>query len=165
MNPDALVYAACREGDVEALQRLFPDGPVQWRGSSGCTLLHQVVVTSHVPVLNWLLTFSMDVNAVTPGGFTPLLLACLWRQKSMVRRLLAQGAHVQVADPCGQTALHWACAHEWVDGMALLLEHNADPNAQDHRGRIPGYNWSAFNPRYATLRDLLDAARHGCGLK
>jgi hypothetical protein len=47
MNPSFdQVSAACRGGDVEALQHLFPDDPTQWRSPEGSSLLQWVVQTS-----------------------------------------------------------------------------------------------------------------------
>jgi uncharacterized protein len=159
------VNTACQQGDLEALQRGFPDGPTEWRSSHGCSLLHWVVRTPHLPVLDWLLTFPFDVNRPVDLGLTPLMWACVYQNEAMARRLLAQGTHVQATDYLGRTALHWACAYGWMDGVALLLERGTDPDARDRQGRLPEDHGSVFGPRHATLLGLLEAARHGCGLK
>jgi hypothetical protein len=52
-----------------------------------------------------------------------------------------------------------------VDGVTWLLEQGSDPEARDDGDLLPGDYWSVSSPHYATLRTLLDAARHGCGLK
>jgi ankyrin repeat protein len=132
----------------------------------GGSLLHQVVVTSHVPVLNWLRTFPLDVHEpTTVYESTPLMWACVYRQEVMARRLLAQGAHVQATDREGRTALPMACVGLWVDGVAWLLEQGADPDARDRQGRLPEDYLSVLSPHHATLCARLDAARGGCGLK
>jgi uncharacterized protein len=167
MNPPyRQVYAACQEGDVEALQRGFPDGPLGWRSSRGESLLHWVVETPHVPVLDWLLTFPAHINEPTDTGYTPLMWACYCRQPAMVRRLLAHGANLQATDPKGKTALHYACSREWVGGVALLLEQGADPDIRDRDGLLPEDEPPLFGgSKSPALRDLLEAARQGCGLK
>jgi ankyrin repeat protein len=165
MDPDDQVYEACEQGDVEALQRLFPDDPTQWRDSWGGSLLHVAVQTPHLPVLDWLLTFPIDVNMPTAHGYTPLMRACVFGQKAMARRLLDQGAHVQATDRQGRTVLHYACFREWVNGVAWLLEQEANPEARDEEGRLPEDECPVDSPHRATLLDLLDAARQGCGLK
>jgi hypothetical protein len=166
MNPPyEHMYTACLAGDVGALQRWFPGGPTQWRSTEGGSLLHWVAQTPHLPVLDWLLTFPMNVNAPTAHGYTPLMWACYCRQPAMVRRLLDHGADVQATDLQKQTALHYACVHTWVDGVVLLLEYGADPEARDCQGRLPEDRLAVWFPHYATLCDLLNAARHGCGLK
>jgi uncharacterized protein len=162
---DDVVRAARRRGNLEALQRLFPDDPTEWRSPRGDSLLHLVVRTSQVPVLDWLLTFPFDVNRPSIYGHTPLMGACVYRQEAMVRRLLAQGAHVQATDRVGRTALHNACAHSWMGGVVVLLEQGANPDARDQKGRLPEDHLPVSSPRRATLCALLEAARHGCGLK
>jgi ankyrin repeat protein len=111
----------------------------------------------------------MDVNELTGSSFTPLMWTCVFGKEAMTRRLLEHGANVQATDSEGQTVLHFACIHEWVDGVALLLAYGADPDARDGDGDLPEDGWSVDSPHRATLLDLLDAARHaaqhGCGLK
>jgi ankyrin repeat protein len=155
----------CQEGDVTTLQRVFSHDPTQWRSSTGESLLHMAVRVPHLPVLDWLLTFPMDVNGRSARGITPLMWACVHRQEAMVRRLLDHGADLQATDEEGRTALHWVCSHQWTDGVAWLLEQGADPDARDIWKRLPedGLNW--FKPCHTPLRALLDAARQGCGLK
>jgi ankyrin repeat protein len=137
MNPPNYdqVYAACQQGDLKALQRWFPGNPTQWRSPWGLSLLHMVVHTPHVPVLDWLLTFSFDVNGRTLDGDTPLMWACGYTREDMTRRLLNSGAHVQATDPGGRTALHVACARTWLEGATVLLEYGAPVNAKDLDGQ------------------------------
>jgi ankyrin repeat protein len=163
MNLD-LIYAACQEGDLETLHRLFPHDPTQWRSPQEHSLLHWTLQTPHLPVLNWLLTFSVDVNAPTMNKYTPLMWTCIYQHEGMARRLLDQGAHVQTAGFLGQTALHFACSRKWVDGVILLLQHGADPEVRDARGKLPN-ELVGTHPDHAVIDDLLNAAQHGCGLK
>jgi ankyrin repeat protein len=162
MNPsEEQVATACQEGDVEAMQRWFPDDPTQWRSSGGSSLLHWVVQTPHLPVLDWLLTFLIDVNESNYYGTTPLMWTCLYQNEAMARRLLTQEADLQATDSRGRTALHHACAHDWVDGVVLLLQYGADPEARDNEDLLSEDHWSVSSP----LHTLLAEARLGCGLK
>jgi uncharacterized protein len=150
---------------VEALQRWFPHGPTEWRDPGGGSLLHWVVQTPHLPVRDWLLTFPMNVNESDHNATTPLMWACYCQKEAMVRRLLDYGADLQATGPRGWTALHYACFHQWVDGVTLLLEQGADPDARDGEGHLPEDLLFVSSPHHATLCALLEAARHGCGLK
>jgi ankyrin repeat protein len=166
MDPSYLqVCEVCYRGDLEALQRWFPDDPTQWRSPEGDSLLHVAAQSPHLPVFNWLRTFPLDVNEPTAYGRTPLMCACLYGQKAMAQWLLDQGARVQATDLKKRTALHMACVGLWVDGVALLLEYGADPEAQDHQGRLPEHSLFASISCDVAIRTLLDAARQGCGLK
>jgi ankyrin repeat protein len=161
MNPSYdQVYEACQQGDVKTLQRWFPDDPTEWRSPGGLSLLHLVVETPHLPVLDWLLTFPLDVNEPAP-----LIWACGHRQEALVRRLLDHGASVHATDLEGWTVLHWACSCDWVDGVALFLEYGADPEARDRWEHLPEDHLSVNSPHHTALLGLLDAARPGCGLK
>jgi ankyrin repeat protein len=165
MIPYNQVRVACQEGDVNALQRLFSDDPTQWRGTRGDSVLHLVAETSHVPVLDWLLTFPLDVNVHTDYGHTPLMWACHYGQGDVVRWLLDHGADPRAVTPRGYTSLHYACSEHWIQGVALLLEYEADPEARTRDGRLPKDELVKADPSYAPLCVLLDAARQGCGLK
>jgi uncharacterized protein len=164
MEQNVVVFGECRRGNLEALQQLFPDGPTEWRDLSGYSLLRVAAQTPHVHVMDWLLTFPFDVNA-PDTGYTPLMWTCFYQQKGMARRLLDHGAALQATDPKGWTALHCACINGWVDGVAWLLEQGADPAVRDRLGRLPEDCLERFSPCYTSLLGLLDAARHGCGLK
>jgi ankyrin repeat protein len=165
MNIDYRVFLACREGDVEALQDVFPHGPTEWRDPTGRSLLHVAAQSPHLPVLDWLQTFPFDVNGSTPHGHTPLMWACACRQEAATRWLLARGAHVQATDLEGHTALHYACDYQWVQGVVLLLRQGANPEARDQKGRLPEDLLSVSSPYRATLCARLNDARPGCGLK
>jgi hypothetical protein len=56
---------------------------------------------------------------------------------SAVERYLAQGGKVEARNAKGQTLLMAATIHKWPKIVRLLLQHSADPNARDRKGRTP----------------------------
>ena len=63
--------------------------------------------------------------------------ACM-RRRSIVGMLLASGATPTWRHPCGGTTpLHVAAEHGNVDALKLLLDHGADPNAEDRYHATP----------------------------
>ena len=68
-----------------------------------------------------------------PGGSTPLMYAALYGDAASLRRLLESGAHPNLANEAGATALMWGV--DDADKTRLLLEHGADGNARSGEGR------------------------------
>jgi uncharacterized protein len=163
MEKRVCVWDACEEGDLDALQQWFPYGPNDQRiNSRGDTVLHLVVKSAYVHVFDWLVSYSLNLNAQDDYGTTPLMQACSDNQEPMIRRLLAHGASVSEQDCMERTALHWACITGRLDEVTLLLEHGADPDVRDRWGRVP----EDLLPSDSGIRALLQSAHeHGCGLK
>jgi ankyrin repeat protein len=178
---DQQLFQTIREGNLDKLTRLLPRGPgYETPDVNGHTCLHYVVETSHVHLLDWFLTFSPNLEVRDMLGATPLIRLCTSYRRNrcavaMGRRLLAHGADVHATERMGCSALHVACLFLWVDGVALLLEYGADPDGvaviysqTDHtyRSYYPDHFVGDTScPRKAAIRDLLFAARGGCGLK
>jgi uncharacterized protein len=161
---------ACETGNLPQLQEVFPDGPTNAPDIHGFRILSLVAYTTHTHLLDWLLTFPLDVNAGDMDGNTPLMVACFLCCEDMARRLLAHGANVHAQNAGGHTALHLACMKLWAEGIALLLHHNADPNALNRAGKLPEeidiqQIVPPQNPAYLAMKELLDDSRQGCGLK
>jgi len=70
-------------------------------------------------------------------GRSPLHLAVLRGDASMVRLLLDHGAKVTARDACGDTPLHAAAYGMGKTVLPLLLDRGADPGARNLRGQTP----------------------------
>jgi ankyrin repeat protein len=105
-----------------------------------------------------LLTTPENVNTLAPDGFSALSLACYFRQFSVARYLLEQGAAVELAaaNPMQIRPIHAAAAARDVAIVQLLLEHGADPNARQQQGYGPLHS-AAQNGQH-DLVELLIAA-------
>ncbi|HEX7139124.1 MAG TPA: ankyrin repeat domain-containing protein [Vicinamibacterales bacterium] len=68
-----------------------------------------------------------------PLGATPLMTAALYRDASLVKRLLASGADPNARNRAGATALMWAVPD--VAKIQLLLDAGADVDARSEEGR------------------------------
>lgn len=97
-----------------------------------------------------LLADGLDVDGSV--RLRPLVIACFYRNLSMVKLLLDKGADVngQMRNPeertqtChyylpwkGETALHIAAYHAGIEIAELLMRAGANPNAQDFEGCTP----------------------------
>lgn len=106
--------------------------------TQGNSLVHDLAKTGHGAELKALLTKEpSQLNVKNIRGATPLHLAAINPDASVIEVLLAAGADVNVADDDGFTPLHMAAFHRQADYALLLLEAGADVNAKTVSGRTP----------------------------
>ena len=93
------------------------------------TPLHYAAQKGSKAMVELLLGNGADVNAQNRRGLTPLHLALQANQPVVVKALLDHKASVNIKDDYDNTPLHTAV---WgnLEGAQLLLEHQADPNAE-----------------------------------
>jgi ankyrin repeat protein len=103
-----------------------------------------------------------DVNAVSPGGSTPLMTAAgnMPMRPEAIRFLISAGADVNAVNANGQSALILAAAN--LDARPLtieiLLEAGADARIEDNTGRT-ALDWFDLNRRlyrHPVRRELRD---------
>ncbi|XP_010987401.2 ankyrin repeat domain-containing protein 27 isoform X1 [Camelus dromedarius] len=80
-----------------------------------------------------------DPSVVTPfsrddRGHTPLHVAALCGQASLIDLLVSKGAVVNATDYHGSTPLHLACQKGYQSVTLLLLHYKASPEVQDNNG-------------------------------
>ncbi|XP_036896021.1 ankyrin repeat domain-containing protein 27 isoform X3 [Sturnira hondurensis] len=83
-----------------------------------------------------------DPSVVTPfsrddRGHTPLHVAALCGQASLIDLLVSRGAVVNATDYHGSTPLHLACQKGYQSVTLLLLHYKAGADAQDNSGNTP----------------------------
>ncbi|XP_064015900.1 ankyrin repeat domain-containing protein 27 isoform X2 [Pogoniulus pusillus] len=83
-----------------------------------------------------------DPSIVTPfsrddRGYTPLHIAAVCGQTSLVDLLVAKGAIVNATDYHGSTPLHLACQKGYQNVTLLLLHYKASSDVQDNNGNTP----------------------------
>lgn len=132
---------------VEIFVNTFCDG-------AGRSPLHVAAQEGNVRIAALLLAYSVAINAgevrVDAGGAasttpmpegvrwrnqTPLMLAVRGGHLDVVRLLLNKGAHVNLIDVDGNTALYWAVFLGNAAIVELLIEHGADINLVNGLGQ------------------------------
>ncbi len=168
------VLAAIRAGDLETLDQLVGTEPASAtaRDEHGVSALMNALYRGRDDMVNVLLGAGLNldlfeaaavghsgrvqsllggdpdaVNSFSPDGFTPLHLACFFRQQGVVRALLAAGADPALVSRNNMRVqpLHSAVAARQPGIVRLLLEAGAPVNAAQHGG------WTALHA----------AAQHG----
>ncbi|XP_007669679.2 ankyrin repeat domain-containing protein 27 isoform X4 [Ornithorhynchus anatinus] len=83
-----------------------------------------------------------DPSVVTPfsrddRGYTPLHIAAICGQASLIDLLVSKGAVVNATDYHGSTPLHLACQKGFQNVTLLLLHYKANADVQDNNGNTP----------------------------
>ncbi|XP_041077280.1 ankyrin repeat domain-containing protein 27-like isoform X2 [Polyodon spathula] len=83
-----------------------------------------------------------DPSIVSPfsrddRGYTPLHIAAIYGQSSLIDLLVAKGAVVNATDYHALTPLHLSCQKGYQSGTLLLLHYKASTNVQDNNGNTP----------------------------
>lgn len=158
---ETALMTASRTGNVDAVKMLLDHGAhvnakENWRGQSA---LMWAAAERHSAVVQLLIQRGADVNArsrifdftqlmpkqgsvpmnYSRGGFTALLFAAREGDLASGRTLVNAKADVNLGDPDGTTPLIEAIINFHFDFGAFLLDHGADPNARDNRGRSALY--------------------------
>ena len=105
---DAMVEAAERGELVEVCKHLANGCDANFVTDKSWTALHRASAYGQTAVVEVLLDFGADVDCRDRNGVTPLMCAALQGHYLAVKRLLAAGARVELADLCRNTALSLA---------------------------------------------------------
>ena len=124
--------------------------------------------------MDWLLNHKADVNAQGRHGYTPLHSAAAEGQAGQLQAfqmLIEHNADIHIRNDFGLTVLHVAAAsnqrhRDHINIMQVLLDHGADPNAQDNNSSTPLHHsswWQTgdYAPHYGTVEGTRLLLKHG----
>jgi ankyrin repeat protein len=82
--------------------------------------LHYAATGGHVEIIQLLLDESAYIDAESPNGSTPLMMAARYGNAKSVQLLLNEGADFEVKNQLGLTALDFAIQGKRPDAIKLL---------------------------------------------
>jgi RNA polymerase sigma factor (sigma-70 family) len=98
-----------------------------------------------------------DAFAKSVQLFDSLEATAQYSQLMSIEQMLVDGVGVDARDENGQTLLHWAALHGYLDAVELLIQHKADLNVRDNASQTPLQ--IAEEMGHSEVADLLQ--RHG----
>ncbi len=111
-NGEQALQLAAWNGHREAVEWLLAHGAPLDRSANEWGALHYAVFNGHERVVDDLLARGANVNARSPNGSTPLMMAAREGRESLARRLLEAGADSGLQSDWGDSALTMAMRYE-----------------------------------------------------
>ncbi|XP_034949784.1 ankyrin-1-like [Chelonus insularis] len=138
------LFEACICENFEAVECLLKNNAnPNARDESGSTVLHRSCLMESettCQIIQLLLKYNADVNAVCDIGHSPLFGACQFGGFAIIKILLENNANPNIVDQDGETPLHRIGYYESRTTrqiIELLLKYKADAEAVNKRGQTP----------------------------
>ncbi len=114
-----LMLAALRGQDALVVKLVSKGAAVN---KSGWTPLHYAATGGHVRIAAFLIGAYADVNAESPNGTTPLMMAAMYSNSDMVKLLLESGAEAYPRNDLDLSAEDFAVKAGRVDSVRLIRQ-------------------------------------------
>jgi ankyrin repeat protein len=109
---------AALKGNLDLCEKLIArDADVN---KPGWAPLHYAATGAHIEVMKLLLANSAYIDAASPNGSTPLMMAAMYGNDAAVRLLLEAGADPSLKNSLGLTAIDFAQRAERKDAVNLI---------------------------------------------
>ena len=157
------LFVACKKGNVEIVEYLVSvcNANVEVKGLyevqddrtvHTVTPLWCAAVAGKLKVVEVLVKYGADVNAVSDTGSTPVRSACFMTHLDIVKLLVENGADIQKPNQNGGTCL--INSVQSVELCEYLLRHGAHANAQDVQNKT-ALHYAIQEHRFETTKLLL----------
>ena len=157
-NHTALMMA-CGKRNVDAFNVLLNAGAdTSVVSLYGNTWLHLAVLGScNKGILQGIVNYGVDVNAVNNEGSTALMLACETGQMASVTVLLEAGTDTAIFDVHGDTCLHKLFHRECNQNILWLLLHHGVPVNATNKSHQTAYTLACNDGNINAMRALINA--------
>ena len=105
------------------------------KDKSSYTLLHRAAMNGNLEIMNALIDFGADVDAVTNKGTSVLMSAISKDMYAAFKLLVKRGANPNIADRNGNTVSHKAAQNENIKYYKIIKD--CDPNVKNKNGVSP----------------------------
>ena len=117
-HDESLLMLAALKGLFAVCEQLIAKGADV--NKPGWTPLHYAATHGHISVMNLLLDNHAYIDAASPNGSTPLMMAALYGTPDAVKVLLEAGADPRLKNDQGLTAIDFANRGQRSESAALL---------------------------------------------
>jgi len=117
-HDESLLMLASLKGLLAVCEQLIAKGADV--NKPGWTPLHYAATHGHISVMNLLLDNHAYIDAASPNGSTPLMMAALYGTPAAVKVLLEAGADPRLKNDQGLTAIDFANRGQRSESAALL---------------------------------------------
>ena len=157
---DTRLPDAAERGDRETVRQLIQaKADVNAAQGDGATALHWAAAREDAAMAKMLLAAGAGVKAVTrEGSITPLIMASMSGNSTIIDALVRAGADVNFAKSAGTTPLMLAAASGKVDAVRALLDYGALVNAKETAHGQTALMFAAGMGRADVIRLLM---KHG----
>jgi uncharacterized protein len=155
----ALLHAAWR-GQTEAVRWLLARGAKANREGAEWSALHYAAFAGHGETSQLLLDRGADINARSPNGSTPLMMAIHEGHEEMAGYLIKRGADRKVRNERGDAALDWAVKYNRTAIAKLIgsADELAAAAALSKNAPVPHSQWEPDSvEELLRIRRLLEA--------
>ncbi len=115
---ESVLMLAAFKGYLPLVQKLVDnDADVN---KTGWAPLHYAASGGHVPVIAHLLDHSAYIDAESPNGTTPLMMAAMYGSPEAVKHLIQAGADLTIKNQLGLTALDFAIRGQRQNAKELI---------------------------------------------
>jgi ankyrin repeat protein len=115
---ESVLMLASLHGHLGLVQKLVDnDADVN---KTGWTPLHYAASRGHVPVIMYLLENSAYIDAESPNGTTPLMMAAMYGSPEAVKALIQAGADPTLKNQLGLSALDFAVRGQRPNSIELM---------------------------------------------
>ncbi|KAL4378632.1 hypothetical protein GQ457_02G034250 [Hibiscus cannabinus] len=137
-NKRGAIHFAAREGKTEVCKFLLEELKldVDTRDEDGETPLLHAARQGHTLTAKYLLEHGANPTIPSDLGATALHHSAGIGNIELLKHILAMGVEVDSQSDAG-TPLVWAAGHDQHDAVKVLLEHNANPNAETEDNVTP----------------------------